>query len=68
MIWHEVTFVYYKDGSRQAWRSAADTTESPDERPKSTRKYQKGKSIYTEWYPTEQDADMAIENFKEIKG
>lgn len=67
MIWHEVTFVYYKDGSRQAWRSGATTTEGSEDfdKPKSTMKHQKGKSVYTEFYPDERTADQAVEDFKE---
>ena len=66
MIWHEVTFVYYKDGSRQAWRSGAEITEGSEncDRPQSKRKHQKGKSIYIEYYPDERTADQAVEDFK----
>lgn len=63
MIWHEVTFVYYKNGKAQAMRTA--TTETEGERPKSTRKYQKTKTTYTEWFPDERTADQAVEDFKE---
>lgn len=67
MIWQEVTFVYYKDGRKQAWRSGAAVTEGSEDcdRPKSTRKYQKSKTIYTEFYPDERTADQAVEDFKE---
>lgn len=66
MIWQEVTFVYCKDGRKQAWRSGAKVTESGEDcdRPQSKRKYQKSKSIYIEYYPDERAADQAVEDFK----
>lgn len=66
MTWQEVTFVYCKDGSRQARRSGAKDTEGGESRdkPQSKRKYRDGKSIYIEYYPDEATAEQAVEDFK----
>lgn len=63
MIWHEVTFVYHRGGSKQAWRSGT-TTVGDDERPQSKQCYHRGESTYIEYYPDERTAEQAIEDFE----
>ncbi len=60
--WCEVTFVYYGNGEAQAMITASKEAE---EKPGSTRKQTKSKTIYTEWFEGKEKAEEAVKDFKE---